>query len=244
MYANIGVHDARYVLLENDTRLLITISFDNDFDKYFDDALAILTGGDPNSAGFEIVRRPFHCQVSLRRHSAHFGNSGNRIQMAFCSSQETEGPLHPTKSWSMGFGQCSISWLSPLWAPCIPTHSHEFASRHRRNPEGCSGTVAARGSPRDSWGLCPRSRGCSPRSSRESSLGRVPKCSKGERRNEVYSVASRQSALGSIPSARSKSKMLRVCLVFHFSGHIHFSAAAQPPELQSYIDSHGDSFNA
>jgi hypothetical protein len=41
------------VLLENDTRLLITISFDNDFDKYFDDALAILTGGDPNSAGFD-----------------------------------------------------------------------------------------------------------------------------------------------------------------------------------------------
>ena len=53
MYANIGVHDARYVLLENDTRLLITISFDNDFDKYFDDALAILTGGDPTSAGFD-----------------------------------------------------------------------------------------------------------------------------------------------------------------------------------------------
>ena len=53
MYFNIGVHDARYVLLENDTRLLITISFDNDFDKYFDDALAILTGGDPNSAGFD-----------------------------------------------------------------------------------------------------------------------------------------------------------------------------------------------
>jgi hypothetical protein len=36
MYANIGVHDARDVLLENDTRLLITISFDNDFDKYFE----------------------------------------------------------------------------------------------------------------------------------------------------------------------------------------------------------------
>ncbi len=53
MYSHIGVHDARYVLLENDTRLLITISFDNDFDKYFDDALAILTGGDANSAGFD-----------------------------------------------------------------------------------------------------------------------------------------------------------------------------------------------
>ena len=25
-----------------------TISFDNDFDKYFDDAMAYLTGGDPN----------------------------------------------------------------------------------------------------------------------------------------------------------------------------------------------------
>ena len=48
MYANIGVHDAKYVLLENDTRLLVTISFDNDFDKYFDDAMAYLTGGDPN----------------------------------------------------------------------------------------------------------------------------------------------------------------------------------------------------
>ena len=39
-YASIGVHDARYVLFDNDTRLLITISFDNDFDKYFDDAMA------------------------------------------------------------------------------------------------------------------------------------------------------------------------------------------------------------
>ncbi len=48
MYANIGVHDAKYVLLENDTRLLVTISFDNDFGKYLDDATAYLTGGDPN----------------------------------------------------------------------------------------------------------------------------------------------------------------------------------------------------
>ena len=45
-YASIGVHDARYVLFDNDTRLLITISFDHDFDKYFDDAMASLTGGD------------------------------------------------------------------------------------------------------------------------------------------------------------------------------------------------------
>ena len=55
-YTTIGVHDARYVLFDNDTRLLITISFDNDFDKYFDDALAFLTGGDPNSkAGFDWI---------------------------------------------------------------------------------------------------------------------------------------------------------------------------------------------
>jgi hypothetical protein len=54
-YKDIGVHDARYVLFDNDTRLLITISFDNDFDKYFDDALALFTGGDPSAIGFEWV---------------------------------------------------------------------------------------------------------------------------------------------------------------------------------------------
>ena len=54
-YKDIGVHDARYVLFDNDTRLLITISFDNDFDKYFDDALALFTGGDPSQIGFEWV---------------------------------------------------------------------------------------------------------------------------------------------------------------------------------------------
>ena len=54
-YATIGVHDARYVLFDNDTRLLITISFDNDFDKYFDDALLMLTGGDLSAAGFEWI---------------------------------------------------------------------------------------------------------------------------------------------------------------------------------------------
>jgi hypothetical protein len=54
-YKDIGVHDARYVLFDNDTRLLITISFDNDFDKYFDDALALFTGGDPSKIGFEWV---------------------------------------------------------------------------------------------------------------------------------------------------------------------------------------------
>jgi hypothetical protein len=43
------------VLFDNDTRLLITISFDNDFDKYFDDALALFTGGDPSQIGFEWV---------------------------------------------------------------------------------------------------------------------------------------------------------------------------------------------
>jgi hypothetical protein len=54
-YKDIGVHDARYVLFDNETRLLITISFDNSFDKYFDDALALFTGGDPNAIGFEWV---------------------------------------------------------------------------------------------------------------------------------------------------------------------------------------------
>jgi hypothetical protein len=54
-YKDIGVHDARYVLFDNGTRLLITISFDNDFDKYFDDALALFTGGDPTQIGFEWV---------------------------------------------------------------------------------------------------------------------------------------------------------------------------------------------
>ena len=54
-YKDIGVHDARYVLFDNETRLLITISFDNDFDKYFDDALALFTGGDPSAIGFEWV---------------------------------------------------------------------------------------------------------------------------------------------------------------------------------------------
>ena len=40
-YASIGVHDARYVVFDNDTRLLITISFDLDFDPYFDDAMHV-----------------------------------------------------------------------------------------------------------------------------------------------------------------------------------------------------------
>jgi hypothetical protein len=60
-YKDIGVHDARYVLFDNDTRLLITISFDNDFDKYFDDAMAFLTGGDPTrsaSSGSRMLRIP------------------------------------------------------------------------------------------------------------------------------------------------------------------------------------------
>lgn len=42
-------------MFDNDTRLLITISFDNDFDKYFDDALALFTGGDPTAIGFEWI---------------------------------------------------------------------------------------------------------------------------------------------------------------------------------------------
>ena len=51
-YARIGVHDARYVVLENGTRLLITISFDLDFDPYFDDAIASLVGGDKSRVQF------------------------------------------------------------------------------------------------------------------------------------------------------------------------------------------------
>ena len=35
----------KYVLFDNDTRLLLHISFDNDFDTYFDDALMLLSGG-------------------------------------------------------------------------------------------------------------------------------------------------------------------------------------------------------
>jgi hypothetical protein len=46
MYKTIGVHDARYVVLDNGARLLITISYDLDFDPYFDDAIASLVGGD------------------------------------------------------------------------------------------------------------------------------------------------------------------------------------------------------
>ena len=51
-FARIGVHDARYVLFDNDTRLLITISYDLDFDAYFDDAIASLSGGDKSVSGF------------------------------------------------------------------------------------------------------------------------------------------------------------------------------------------------
>jgi len=46
MYKKIGVHDARYVVLDDGARLLVTISFDLDFDPYFDDAIASLVGGD------------------------------------------------------------------------------------------------------------------------------------------------------------------------------------------------------
>jgi len=54
-YARIGVHDARYVVLENGTRLLITISFDLDFDPYFDDAIASLVGGDKSQIRFHWI---------------------------------------------------------------------------------------------------------------------------------------------------------------------------------------------
>ena len=54
-YASIGVHDARYVVLDNGTRLLITISFDLDFDPYFDDAIASLVGGDKSQIRFRWI---------------------------------------------------------------------------------------------------------------------------------------------------------------------------------------------
>lgn len=44
-YGDIGVYDAKYVVFDNDTRLLLHISFDADFDTYFDDAMMLLTGG-------------------------------------------------------------------------------------------------------------------------------------------------------------------------------------------------------
>jgi len=50
-YARIGVYDASYVVFDNDTRLLLKISFDTDFDTYFDDALTILAGGDKGQTG-------------------------------------------------------------------------------------------------------------------------------------------------------------------------------------------------
>ena len=50
-YARIGVYDASYVVFDNDTRLLLKISFDADFDTYFDDALTIITGGDKGKTG-------------------------------------------------------------------------------------------------------------------------------------------------------------------------------------------------
>ena len=54
-YASIGVHDARYVVLDNGTRLLITISYDLDFDPYFDDAIAALVGGDLSQIPFRWI---------------------------------------------------------------------------------------------------------------------------------------------------------------------------------------------
>ena len=50
-YARIGVYDASYVVFDNDTRLLLKISFDTDFDTYFDDALTLLAGGDKGQTG-------------------------------------------------------------------------------------------------------------------------------------------------------------------------------------------------
>jgi hypothetical protein len=50
-YADIGVYDAKYVVYDNDTRMLLCIAFNNDFDTYFDDALMLLTGGDFTKMG-------------------------------------------------------------------------------------------------------------------------------------------------------------------------------------------------
>jgi hypothetical protein len=55
MYKKIGVHDARYVVLDDGARLLITISFDLDFDPYFDDAIAGLVGGDKSQIQFDWI---------------------------------------------------------------------------------------------------------------------------------------------------------------------------------------------
>jgi hypothetical protein len=49
VYASWSVHDAKYVIFEEEKMILVTISFDQTFDKYFDDALASMDG---NMAGF------------------------------------------------------------------------------------------------------------------------------------------------------------------------------------------------
>ena len=54
-YASIGVHDARYVVLDDGKRLLITISYDLDFDHYFDDAIASLVGGYKSQIRFRWI---------------------------------------------------------------------------------------------------------------------------------------------------------------------------------------------
>jgi hypothetical protein len=55
VYASWSVHDAKYVIFEEENAILVTISFDQTFDKYFDDALASL-GGDMSGFGwFENV---------------------------------------------------------------------------------------------------------------------------------------------------------------------------------------------
>jgi hypothetical protein len=55
-YAKIGVHDARYVVFDNGRRLLITISYDLDFDAYFDDAIASIVGGDMSQIRFHWIK--------------------------------------------------------------------------------------------------------------------------------------------------------------------------------------------
>ena len=86
---------------------------DIDFEKGFLNIRRSAWYGRVQTTKNKTARRSFHYLAYLRRHSAHFGNSGNQIQTVFCSSRETEGPPHPTRLWSTGFGRCLISWPSP-----------------------------------------------------------------------------------------------------------------------------------
>jgi hypothetical protein len=54
-YADIDVYDAKYVVFDNDTRMLLHISFNHDFDKYFDDGLMLFSGGSVEEFGSSWV---------------------------------------------------------------------------------------------------------------------------------------------------------------------------------------------